>query len=107
MIWFWPIRKTIEPSETTEDPYDDKNEEKPKQERESSSDDDDDSNDEETKFRFGAFPDSDEDSEKSAEIKQVTEPFETIVSDKEEEGQETEPEYEVNIEKLSISLNSP
>lgn len=94
MIWFWPQRKSNEISETQEDPYDDKNEEKPAQERVSSSDED---SDGDLKKRFGEFPDSDESSEDSVKIEELKE-FAEVKSIQSDDGEETENDNEVEYE---------
>lgn len=106
MIWFWPIRKTNEPSETSEDPYDDKNEEQPKQERDVSSSDEDSSDVNEPKDRrFGGFSDTDNSSQ-YAQIDKVNEEFEAKDTPNDNRNainveNECEIEYEVmNIKEL-------
>lgn len=99
MIWFWPIRKTNDPSETSEDPYDDNNEEQPKQERVVSSSDEDSSDVNEPKGRFGTFSDTD-DSSQSAQIDEVKEEFEATdtpndIGNAADDENESEIEYEV------------
>lgn len=64
MAFFWPKRKTIEPSETQEDPYDDKDEKEPKRKRKESSSSD---SDGDIHKRFGYMPGSDDSSSSSSE----------------------------------------
>lgn len=110
MLWFWPIRKTNDPSETSEDPYDQTNEEQPKRKRAVSSSDEDSSDDvTEPKGRFGDFSDTD-DSSQSAQIDGVIEEFETIDTTNDNRNatdveNESEIEYEVmTIQATGITL---
>lgn len=64
MLFFWPLRKQAEPSDTKEDPYDDKNEQEPKRRRKESSSSEGSSS--ETKL-FGELPDSDASSSSDSE----------------------------------------
>lgn len=99
MNWFWPIRKTNDPSETSEDPYDEMNEDQPKQDRVVSSSDEDSNDVNESKGLFGRFSDTD-DSSHSAQIDEVKGELEakdtsndnTIATDVENES---EIDYEV------------
>lgn len=82
MVFFWPRRMNVpEPTETVEDPYDDKCERAPKRLRkESSSSSNDDSDVEHiSRKQFGQFPDSDESSSSSSEEEKPK--FEEIPAD--------------------------
>lgn len=104
LIWFWPIRKTSDPSETSEDPYDEKNEGQPKQGRVVSSSDEDSSDVNESKCHFGTFSDTDNSSQ-SAENDEVKEKFEAKDTPNDntnaaDDENESEIEYEVISQEL-------
>lgn len=93
MAFFWPRRMNVpQPSETVEDPYDDKCERAPKRLRkESSSSSSDDSDVEHiSRKQFGQFPDSDESSSSSSEEEKPK--FEEIPAD---QPNDEDDEFEV------------
>lgn len=98
MPFFWPIRKTVEPSETTDDPYSDKSEGAPKRKRKESSTSDDSDEDGVTHKRFGEFPGSD-DSSSSSSSEEERPRFEEIPTDEPNEDDEFEVLFQMkNVE---------